>query len=305
MMNNNENINMNCDEIQDLFVDFLDKTLDKMKMREVSSHIKSCEKCRKEFERTESLLLDLATMEDVTPPKDLRTGFNLMLNENKLRVKKENRLSWFSFKVPLLKYAGVMVIFVCGIFTGTLLKDQHVRIVEVPVAKNEITNPSVIMEKTNEKHQSREEGNQTASELNTLREEVNSLKSKMIFYMAKQSSPIDKIQAVTYVEKMKSPDDKLIETLFNLMNFDKSINVRSAAFNALSKFKRNSVVRKYLVESLEIQDEPSIQVSIINLLISMKDKNAIEPLNKLSENEKADKNVKYEASLALRKLRSL
>jgi hypothetical protein len=141
-----------------------------------------------------------------------------------------------------------------------------------------------------------------SNELKQLQSEVSDLKKTAMFTMLKEESSSDRIQAVRYVEEINNPDPNMIEVLVKTLNNDKNVNVRMAAAYALSKFAGQHAVCDSLVKSLEIQNDPIIQVTLINILMERKEKSALIPIQKIIANKSTLKEVRAVAENSLRVL---
>ena len=76
-------------------------------------------------------------------------------------------------------------------------------------------------------------------------------------------------------------DKEITNILIYTMNNDKNVNVRMAAAEALFRFKGEPRVRQALIESLGRQDEPLMQITLIDILVDLKAKNAIQEMEKM------------------------
>jgi HEAT repeat protein len=86
------------------------------------------------------------------------------------------------------------------------------------------------------------------------------------------------------------------------MNEDPNTNVRLAALEALGKFKHEASVRRVLIESLAKQNDPVVQISLIQMMVDMKEKSIIGELEKLTQQKEILKAVKDEAYTGILKL---
>ena len=110
----------------------------------------------------------------------------------------------------------------------------------------------------------------------------------------------ERLQAISLIEESPSaPDEGLVNTLVQSMNNDGSPNVRFAAVQALGRFIDTESVRAQMVRSLGDQDDPLVQIALINLLMQAGEKAAIAPLYKIAANENVPVEVRRTAELAL------
>jgi HEAT repeat protein len=80
------------------------------------------------------------------------------------------------------------------------------------------------------------------------------------------------------------------------------VNVRLAAVDAMRTFSDSSVARKGLTQSLGKQSSPLIQISIIDLLVELHEKQAVPAIRFLLASKDLDENVKKRIELALQQL---
>jgi hypothetical protein len=125
--------------------------------------------------------------------------------------------------------------------------------------------------------------------------ELSLMKEVLLTSQDESSSASDRIQAVNRVYQLEEADKELVQLLINTMNFDPNINVRIAASEALFQFNHDPVVRLALVNSLKIQKDPAIQITLIDRLIQMKEKRAVDTMRKMLQNEEVLDVVKTKA----------
>ncbi|MEQ8476983.1 HEAT repeat domain-containing protein [Fulvivirga sp.] len=138
-------------------------------------------------------------------------------------------------------------------------------------------------------------------EMDKLRNEMAATKALVLNSLDDQSAS-SRLGAVNASYAMSSMDDDIIQAFVKTLNTDENINVRLAALEALSKYADDEKVRKALIESLSTQDKPAVQIVLINLLVQLKEKRAIEPLKKLTEDEDNIEAVRDEANYGVFKL---
>jgi HEAT repeat protein len=138
--------------------------------------------------------------------------------------------------------------------------------------------------------------------LEQLNTEVTALKKTAMFMMLKDGSSSDRIQAVNYTDGIKNPDQPVIDVLVNTLNNDKNVNVRMAAAYALARYADQKPVCDSLVNSLYHQDDPILQVTLINILVERKAKSAIKPIQQIISDKSTIKEVKDIAESSLKLL---
>jgi hypothetical protein len=80
------------------------------------------------------------------------------------------------------------------------------------------------------------------------------------------------------------------------------VNVRLAALDALHPSAANMTVRRGLVESLERQTSPMVQIALIDLLVELHEKDAANPLKDLMQEAGLNPEVRERGDWALRQL---
>ena len=101
---------------------------------------------------------------------------------------------------------------------------------------------------------------------------------------------------------MDQPTESLLSAVFNALNDDPNINVRLAAVDALFLFSDRPGVRDELVRSLSNQTSPLIQISLIDLLVNIQEKRALNALRALIQDKNVDPAVKEHAEAKLEQL---
>lgn len=109
------------------------------------------------------------------------------------------------------------------------------------------------------------------------------MKQTLQFEQVSLTSASERINAVNQSLKLKALDQDMIQLLINTLNFDDNVNVRLAAAQALAHFEDEPLVREGLVQSLKIQTDPTIQITLIELLVLIKEKRASQTMEQLSQ----------------------
>jgi hypothetical protein len=279
---------MNCKEIQAVMIDHLDQTLPADLEAQIKEHLATCSECRREAEDLQELLRTIKNTPRELPSATLRENFNTMLQSElnmeamssllqtpeKSEKPRGTVLSMF-FASTAGKAAAAIILLAGGIAIGMAINPKG---------------PDL----------------NTNNEIATLKTEVKQMENKMkeqeLLNGIDDESASQRIKAVSYAEDMASPDQQVIDALFNSLNNDKNVNVRLAALYSLTRFADRHSVRDSLVSSLGRQNEPIIQVVLINLLTEKREKKAIEPMKEIMTNKKSLKEVKDAAQKGLKVL---
>jgi hypothetical protein len=105
-------------------------------------------------------------------------------------------------------------------------------------------------------------------------------------------SPASRINTLTKVYKLKNSGNDVIDALVKTLNTDPNANVRLAALDGLARFYREDNVREKLVRSLKKQQEPIVQIALIELLTRIRASGVLTELEKLAGDETTMKAVR-------------
>lgn len=146
-------------------------------------------------------------------------------------------------------------------------------------------------------------GTEKEPALGAIIQELKTTRQMVMLSLLRQDSPSERIQGVNYVYQMKEETTpKVIEALFKTLNEDENTNVRMAAANALFVFREEPKVREGLIGAFEKQTDESIQITLINMLIALKDRKAIQPIREFLEEKPIPEKVKQKIEEQLQTL---
>lgn len=267
---------MDCKKINSLLIDFVDKQLDAEQIKSVQNHLADCKNCCQEVEELAIVMNELNTVEERQPSEKLRANFIQMIETQKsksiaieakpIQPYHSDNYTRLRFMNPMYQVAAGFAILISGLLLGLLIN------------KNNGANNSELM---------------------ALQNEVSNMKQVIMLSKLDQTSPSSRIQAVGYMEELSSPDPKVINALISAMNADENSNVRLAATTALSRFTDNEIVREALINSLAIQDDPMVQITLINIMIGLHETKASSFIQRIANNDNTNKSVKSIAQKGL------
>lgn len=113
----------------------------------------------------------------------------------------------------------------------------------------------------------------------------NQMRETMILSLIENQSPSKRLKAVNYIEECKEPADEIISALIKTLNYDDNSNVRLSTALGLSRFAYRLDVRQALANALIFEKDPNVQIEIINIVVAIKDKNAIKPMKEMLNKE--------------------
>ena len=122
--------------------------------------------------------------------------------------------------------------------------------------------------------------------------------------LLQRPSSSERILGVSYSEQISAPGAPTIEALLRTLDTDPSVNVRLAAVDALYLFAKDPGVKDGLVASLGRQTNPVVQVALIDLLIEIRERKAIDALKSLIGDERIHPDVRKKAEAGLKSLTS-
>ncbi len=270
---------MNCDGIQELFADEWAGTLGAPDRVRLESHLAGCASCREERETLNRLWTRLAAIPAEEPSPALRPRFYAMLegyrqglDRSRISIPRRAGLSelfaaWFG-RGPVLKFALSSLLLVCGFIGGYVLRSSR-------------------------------NGHE---EIADLREEVHEMRQMVTISLLKQQSAIERLKGVSWSGQVSRPDREVLSALIHTLNYDPNVDVRLAAVDALSRFSGDPSIREELVKSLRKQDSPMVQISLIDLLVQLHERQSIDVLRQLLDDASQNQQVRQRAQWGLQKL---
>ncbi len=136
-------------------------------------------------------------------------------------------------------------------------------------------------------------------EIAALQQDLDETKALLQQVVDGHLSATQRLANVRVSYQLKNADSEILNALIHTMNADDNVNVRIAAIRGLSGFTEEEAVRKSFIQSLETQEDPFIQMMLINILVKIKEKEAVKQFEKLIKNEAIDPTVKDEAQLGI------
>ena len=128
---------------------------------------------------------------------------------------------------------------------------------------------------------------------NQLTSELSAQKQQVLLASLRDYTGPQKIDAVYSISTSENVSAELIDALVYTMNSDKNTNVRLAAITALSgMMDKNVRIKKELIKSLAVQENPLLQISLIQVLTEKGVKEAKDQIETITNNEKTDESVK-------------
>src|SRR6266403_1018481 len=143
---------------------------------------------------------------------------------------------------------------------------------------------------------------QPSGEITELRGELRQMRQMVALSLMQQQSASERLKGVNWSYQLQQPDREVLTALLDTLMHDPNVNVRLAAIDALRQFGGQPVVRSGVVEALGRQDSPMVQVALIDLVVDLKEKESVDTLRKLIQNEKLNEAVRTRAQKGLQEL---
>ncbi|NOR12936.1 MAG: hypothetical protein GQ545_06750 [Candidatus Aminicenantes bacterium] len=270
---------MTCQNIKELFPEFLTGELDRETQERVQSHLASCDSCREELENLSAIWTKLGVIPEEQPSDEVRTRFYTMLEAYKQGMTQERQPSRLKKmfndvfehvwpKRPAFQFSMAVVFLAVGVAAGIFLSSQG----------------------------------QNGTQLAKLQNEVQDMQQALAISLLDRPSASERLQGVSISSHMNNPNSKTLEALLYTLDNDKNVNVRLAAVDALYLFYDYPGVKEGLLGSLEKQPSPLVQVALIDLIVNMRERQAVDALRLLLEDEMLNPDVKKYAERGLQQL---
>jgi len=266
---------MNCKEVSENIIDYLDKNLDNQISVEIENHILTCSECKKEMQEMSKVLFEIEHTQNLIPDDSLRRSFIQILEKEKDENSKpkENVISiQFLRKRIFLQTAAAMILLLLGFYGG--------------LQYNSLQSNSL---------------NKT-DELAEMKNDVSDMKELLVMNLMKEESASQRIKAINYTEEIQQPNSNIIDVLINTLNSDKNSNVRLAAVYSLARFKDNEKVIDAFITTLNQQDDPMVQIVIINLLVEIQEVKAVDEFKGLLKKEDLNETVRSQVEIGIKVL---
>jgi HEAT repeat protein len=270
---------MRCQTIKEKFPDFLIGDLDQKTKEDIQAHLSTCPFCREELENLSSMWTKLGVLPEEHPSQSLHTQFYSMLESYKQELEQQKSKhtlrkimeGWFTRwwpRRPALQFSLVLLVLIIGLAAGYFLNTTR----------------------------------RTANDLAQLRQEVQSMHQMLAVSLLDQSSPSDRIKGINLSYGIKSPEPDILQKLLYILDNDPNVNVRLSAVDALYLYHSQPIVREGLAQSLSKQTSPLVQVALIDLIVQMRERQAVEALKRLIQEEELQPEVRNRAEQSIQQL---
>jgi hypothetical protein len=265
---------MNCQTCQERMADLADARLDEKTAATVRGHMDGCLDCRREFETLRRTLEVLDTLRSPAPSHRLRAQVMGHIETEKLTQR--DKTDWASsiraaaaagrsprhaWGLAIFQSLGACALVALGFFLGEHKADER--------------------------------------QLADLRARVDTMGQLVEQSVLQKRTTADRLENVRAAGASHKPDERVINGLINSLAFDPSVNVRLNALTALYGNAGQEVVRAGVLACLLREQNPLVQVSMIDFLVAVRAREASPELIRIVGDEKANADVRESARRAI------
>jgi hypothetical protein len=273
---------MNCQRVQESFLDYQDGLLSPADAAEVRDHLKTCIECQREWAGLQEISLRLDRLPPVAPSPRLRARFYAMLKDHRraadapspfvlMRSRLDRIFAALLPARPVLQFTLVCFMLAAGLVVGA-----------------RYMNPSP--------------DRATADTIARLQSKVDSMAPLLAYSVLQQQSTTERLKAVLGTLDLKQSDQQVVSGLLTALAFDPSVNVRLSALEALYPHSDQPGVRSAVTASLPREPSPLVQVTMIDFLAASRDPAAFSTIENVSRSQTYDQAVRDAARRALAQL---
>lgn len=273
----------NCRQVEELLPDYLQGALAREADDRVEEHLRNCADCRESV----ALWNKLSLLPQEQPTPVLRERFRALLQAfEEGRAVEGMSHDWKrrqgSSNVVLLGTASNWLRW-AAVAAGVVM------LLGGGFAAGRLTGKTVSL-------------NDPQVELASMRTELAGMRQLVVLSMLQQQSAAERLQAITLSTQQGHSDPKVLEALLGALRSDGNVAVRLAALDALSHHGRQPIVQRGLVNALQPQESPLVQVALIDLLVEMREPGARLQLQRVRQDPNLNPVVRQRAEWALAKL---
>jgi len=269
---------MNCERIAELLPDYLQGSLSSEQKRVVEEHLQHCAACFDDV----ALWKKMSVLPTEEPSPESRARFEAMLQAfpsaevevpARIFVGTRSASGWAlvmqGLRTPVGALAWSLALLVIGVGIGTRIGGKDAS---------------------------------HSEEIAAMHSELASIKQLVVLSMLTQQSASERLQGVNYTNRDDHLDPQVLAALLRTLRYDNSVDVRLAALDTLSRHANQPQIRKSVVESLQEQQSPMVQVALIDLLSEWRDPEAAQRLRNFQQIKNLNPTVRQRAESAVSKL---
>jgi hypothetical protein len=272
---------MNCEKIAGLLPDYLQRSVTATQAIDVEQHCEHCASCAQDI----AMWKRLALLPSEQPGPDSRARFDAMLHACQMTsaqrasspetIRKPDTpksigglFDWL--RSPIGAAAWSVALLIIGVLIGTRV--------------NRVSGPS------------------HPDELTAMHAELTNMRQLVALSMLQQQSASERLQGVSWSSNQTHLDSQIQAALLRTLRYDNSVDVRLAALDALSRHASQAQIRKGVIDTLQEQQSPLVQVALIDQLAEWRDPDAAQRLRNFQQTPNLNPAVRQRAEWAIGRL---
>ena len=309
-------LNHGCAAQRPWLADYAEGLLPAAEAAQVAAHLPGCPACQAELTQLRTLLQDLDALPAEVPPLALRENFLVLLAREKaalaaatteaeaLAAVAGSEASTLALAAPLQASRGGQPLpagaagaaapaETAAADTSRLRTQQWLRIAASVALVALGTALGLLFRFTNQSQ------NQPVAAAPTA---TAQLASQLTAAAQRPATATDRLRLLSEMPTELAPGDPAVQALIHTLVADPNPNVRLAACEALYRLRADPRVGPALVEALPLQTDPNVQITLIEMLVALREKRAVPQLEQLSQQPEALPAVRQQAASGLGQL---
>jgi len=135
-----------------------------------------------------------------------------------------------------------------------------------------------------------------------LRQELRDMRQMVTLSLLQQQSATERLRGVTFTSQIDRPGSAIVSALLDTLMHDSNVNVRLASIDALKRFTDRADVRRAALDGLTQQTSPLVQIALIDLMVELNDRGALDTLQRLSRDAEVNEAVRQRAAWSLQRI---
>lgn len=273
---------MNCSRIRERLPELLDHRTAAATPPEVRAHLAACADCRREEEALRATLAALDAPPAAVPSDRLRRNLQAALAAERAAAPAAAAAprarpvvgGWRRLLYPM---AG------CALIAAGFLAGQRA--------------PSGESRTQRELAELREQLGQQREQLAKMTTLVTSS-----LLQPQQHPANERLQQLLAESRQAAPSERTLDTLISALTLDPNVNIRLRALEALFPHAERTLVRAGIVAALPREQNPLVQLELIEFIALTGDRSAVPLLERMSASDAAHQTVRDAAKMALARL---
>lgn len=253
-----------------ILIDYLEGRLPAEAQQRLEQELEQSEALRDELASLREVLTEMSRVSEEQPGPQMRRRFyDFLEKQEKPVLRPEKTAPVFRLRRVEWSVAAAVALLIIGIGFGTLwqrnLKQQE--------------------------------------QINALVSEIEQTRKMMVLSMLEEPSASQRIKALNTVqEEPRGVDRQIIDALVNTLNTDDNVNVRAKAAEALLNYTEYPGVIADLTRSLQLQEHPEVQITLIEVLTASKAEGALDEFQRIIEQDEVHEVVRNKAAAGIQQL---